>query len=308
MFDKICSYKNLSFFVLCFLMNILSTFAQAGLPELSPAGGNYLVIDGKDDYAFLDFDKVNVLIKKGTSKFTVEAWIYPISVPENEVSVVLSQQVCFQLVNYNNPDYQETKKNMKEHNIDWKKDDFLLMMWAYEYVADAPNAFFSTGFWPMTISPNKWHHIAFQAQDGESIRICDNFSYTVPQGLTIQHDLSTLAFEEQKDFVLGGYGHTIISQQPAYRWGSFTGYIDEVRISDIPRYDVKGELIPKWKFTPDANTIALWHFDEPYTAKKFRDSSINGYDLTGMNDVKVGPFAVDEHNKLTTTWGRIRNF
>jgi len=158
----------------------------------------------------------------------------------------------------------------------------------------------------LPLSPNKWRHIAFQAQEGEFIRICDNFSHTVPQGMTIQHDLSTLAFEETKNFVLGGYGHPIISQQPAYRWGSFNGYIDEVRISNIPRYDVKGELIPKWRFAPDANTIALWHFDEPYTAKKFRDSSIHGYDLTGMNDVKVGPFAVNENNKLATTWANIK--
>ena len=48
------------------------------------------------------------------------------------------------------------------------------------YVADAPNAFFSTGIIPITVSPNKWHHIAFQVQKGQYIRICDNFSHTVP--------------------------------------------------------------------------------------------------------------------------------
>ncbi len=158
----------------------------------------------------------------------------------------------------------------------------------------------------MTISPNKWHHIAFQAQEGEFIRICDNFSHTVPQGLTIQHDLSTLAFEETKNFVLGGYGHTIISQQPAYRWGSFTGYIDEVRISDIPRYDIKGQLIPQGRFAPDANTIALWHFNERNGSDMFHDSSGNNYHLIGKNGAGTEPFAVNEYNKLTTTWANIK--
>ncbi len=298
-------YNKTFFLMLCFIL--LSISVQADLPEPSPAGGNYLALDGKDDYAVLDYDKFGVLLEKGTKEFTVEAWVYPVSVPEKESSVVLSQQVVFQLVNYDNPDYQETKQNMKEHGIDWKKDDFLLMLWAYEYVADAPNSFFTTGFWPITISPNKWHHIVFQAQDGRFIRIYNNFSHTVPQGMTIQHDLSKLAFEETRDFVLGGYGHPIISQQPAYKWGSFTGYIDEVRISDIPRYDVKGDLIPKGRFVSDRNTVALWHFDESIGIDTFKDSSGSKYHLTGMNGASVrGAFAVDGNGKLTTTWSAIK--
>jgi hypothetical protein len=116
-----------------------------------------------------------------------------------------------------------------------------------------------------------------------------------------------LAFEEQKDFVLGGYGHPIVDQRLGYRWGSFTGYIDEVRISDIPRYDVKGELIPKWKFSTDANTMALWHFDESRGRGIFKDSSLKKNDLVGKNGVDVmNPFAVNGLGKLTTAWGKIR--
>ncbi|MBD3182108.1 hypothetical protein GF312_07440, partial [Candidatus Poribacteria bacterium] len=265
---------TLTSFIITFLsVNIVFVWNAICQPIPSPAGGNYLVLDGMEDYAFLDFDRFDVLLEKGTKEFTVEVWIYPTSVPKDKVSVVLSQQVVIQLANYNNPDYQNVKKNMKDNGIGWRENDFLLIMYAYKHLADAPNNFFSTGYWPMTMSPNEWHHIVFQAQDGQVIYICDNSLHIVPQGITIQHDLSKLEHKELRDFVLGGYQHVIVSQQPAYTLGSFNGFIDEVRISDIPRYDVKGELIPQGKFDSDAHTIALWHFDELHGAKVFRDSS-----------------------------------
>ena len=41
----------------------------------------------------------------------------------------------------------------------------------------------------------------------------------------------------------------------------FDGTIDEVRISDVVRYT--SDFVPSSEpFSPDANTLGLWHFDE----------------------------------------------
>ena len=56
-----------------FMLAIIPLNAKA-FPPASPAGGNYLVLDGVDDYAVLDFKTFGVLLPKGTDEFTVEAW------------------------------------------------------------------------------------------------------------------------------------------------------------------------------------------------------------------------------------------
>jgi len=110
----------------------------------------------------------------------------------------------------------------------------------------------------------------------------------------------------QKDFVLGGYGKEIVNPG-GHGHGSFAGYIDEIRISDVPRYDIKEQFIPQGRFEPDVNTVALWHFDERPGGKVFFDSSPNRYDLAGKNGATVrGSLAVDQRNKLATTWAGIK--
>ena len=43
---------------------------------------------------------------------------------------------------------------------------------------------------------------------------------------------------------------------------SFEGFVDEVRVSSILRYEREGFPIPTAAFTPDEFTLALYHFDE----------------------------------------------
>ena len=89
---------------------------------------------------------------------------------------------------------------------------------------------------------------------------------------------------------------------------SFTGYIDEVRISKDARYDVeKKGFMPDGKFKDDAKTVALWHFDEPGGTQQFSDASGNAHHLVGKNGAKIGDaLAVEAEGKLTTTWGRLK--
>ena len=93
------------------------------LPPPSPAGGNYLILDGKDDYAELNFNSFGILLPKGTDEFTVELWVYPTIPPDfNITASILNQQVMIDVVSNDHPGYQFVKKS-----ITWKKGDLLLI-------------------------------------------------------------------------------------------------------------------------------------------------------------------------------------
>jgi hypothetical protein len=57
----------------------------------------------------------------------------------------------------------------------------------------------------------------------------------------------------------------------------FHGQIDEVRISKVPRYN--GSFTPERYFTPDGDTVGLWHFDEG-SGNVAYDSSSHGRHFT----------------------------
>ncbi len=269
-------------------------------PPASPAGGNYLVLDGVDDYAVLDFETFGILLPEGTDEFTVEAWVYPTKPPaKNTTAIMLSQQVRMRVVSDKHRAYQRIKKF-----IDWEKGFLLLITDAHVagWGGDAVTPYF-----PITLAMNQWHHIAFQAKRKETITIVNDLAKILPQGTTIGHDLSK--FWRPKDFTLGGFGEEIRPPNVGNSfWGSFTGYIDEVRISTVTRYDVaKQNFTPRGKFKKDVKTVALWHFDEPGGMRKFSDASGNAYQLVGKNGAKTSiPLAIEAQGKLTNTWGAMK--
>ena len=111
----------------------------------SPAGGNYLVLDGVDDYAVLDFNTFGVLLPKDTDEFTVEAWVYPTTPPaENTYAMILSQQVEMRAVS-DNDGWKDIKKR-----IDWQKGDFFLIIQGHITVGGRPGG---TGVPPNSTFP-----------------------------------------------------------------------------------------------------------------------------------------------------------
>ena len=129
----------------------------------------------------------------------------------------------------------------------------------------------------------------------------NNWIHSSRRNITLAHDLSSI--ERPKDFTLGGFGEKIGSRKHDHFWGAFAGYIDEVRISTIARYDVdKDGFTPRSKFKNDAKTVALWHFDEPDGTREFLDASGNARHLEGKNGARTGvPIAVEAQGKPTTT-------
>ena len=281
-----------------FLLAFIPLSAKA-FPPASPAGGNYLTLDGVDDYAVLDFKTHGVLFPKDTDEFTVEMWVYPTTPPAGNVyAMVLSQQVEMQIASDNGE-----WENVKER-IDWQEGDLFLIFRWHIVVKDKP----ATRGIIIALSPNRWHHIAYQSDGRQEANIVNDFAMVRkwPKGWPIAHDLSH--FEHPKDFTLGGFGKKIKFPHGDHFRGPFAGYIDEVRISTVARYDVSNDgFTPRDRFKKDRHTLALWHFDEPGGSRKFSDASGNAHHLVGEGGARTGiPLAVEPHGKLTTTWGRLK--
>ena len=288
--------------LVCLLLILIPLSAKA-FPPASPADGNYLVLDGVDDHAVLDFETFGMLLPEGTDEFTFEAWIYPTTPVDkkNTELTILHQQVHMRIVS---DEHLMVVNLVNALNIDPPKGDLILIMNAYRF--GGANAG-KTLFFPFPLALNQWHHIAYQSNGDQAITIVNDLTWILQDGAPIGRVL----FLRPQDFVLGGFGKIIqVAGGPNgnFFWDSFTGYIDEVRISTVARYDVnKKGFMPDDKFKNDAKTAALWHFDEPSGTQKFLDASGNAHHLVGEGGAKTSrPLAVEPDGKLTTTWGRLK--
>ena len=275
----------------CLSLLILIPLSAKAFPPASPAGGNYLALDGVDDHAVLDFETFGYFLPDGTDEFTFEAWVYPTTPPDNKDTslTILHQQVRMLIVS----DEFRTVKNLK--------GDLILLMNAH-----IEGMFGRTVPFPIPLVPNQWHHIAYQSNGHQTITIVNDLVKILQHGFPLGHDLLA---QRPQDFVLGGFGKIIeMPFKDKWFYDSFTGYIDEVRISTEARYDVeKKDFMPDGKFENDAKTVALWHFDEPGGTWEFSDASGNAHHLVGVGGARTSiPLAVEPHEKLTTTWGRLK--
>ncbi|RKU20058.1 hypothetical protein C6503_06675 [Candidatus Poribacteria bacterium] len=283
---KMKTLRNLSIFGCLFLLVFIPLRAES-LPPPSPAGGNYLALDGVDDHAILDLEPFalletfGLLLPKDTDAFTFEAWIYPTTLPKKIDAVILSQQVRLYFRNLG------------------PEGGLRLMGGAYLARARGHAAM---AFGMVKLSPNQWNHVAFQGGKGLNTAVIVNDVARISQGgqgITLADDLSHA--EHPQNFTIGGFGEKIQSRiHGDHFWGHFSGYIDEVRISKVARYNIaKGRFTPpkkREKFKNDAKTVALWHFDEPSGTRKFSDTSGNAYHLVGKNGAKTdGALAIEAH-------------
>ncbi len=119
---------------------------------------------------------------------------------------------------------------------------------------------------PDTLQYEVWHHLAL-VYGPESGPSCEAYvdgqlvAWCGPQNCVPGNGWQT---------VLGAWGYTGYS-------AFLHGAVDEVRISNVPRYsDV---FVPQRRFTPDAATVGLWHFDEG-AGNVAHDSSGHGRHFT----------------------------
>ncbi|RKU20060.1 hypothetical protein C6503_06685 [Candidatus Poribacteria bacterium] len=297
--------RNQSIFTCLFLLVLISLRAEA-MPPPSPAGGNYLVLDGVDDHAILDFEIFGLLIPKDADEFTFEAWVYPTTLPNTDVhTLVLSQQVMMDVTGHDHQGFGGVKVL-----LNLSKGDFMIQGLAH-LARDVGHTIMSLA--PMKFPANQWNHIAFQGGKGRKTTVIVNDFARISggeKGITLAHDadkITSLGGHPQ-DFTLGGCETKKIPFHTLHSWGYFAGYIDEVRISKVIRYNTaKRGFTPQRKFKNDAKTVALWHFDEPSGARAFSDTSGNAYHLMGRNGAETGgTLAVEAEGKLATIWGRLK--
>ena len=143
---------------------------------------------------------------------------------------------------------------------------------------------------------NEWNHIAgtFNSSSG-LISIFLN-------GQMVASETRTTSIPNTTGKLNIGWG-----QGPSYN--SFEGLIDEVRISNIVRYS--NNFSPEYYFQSDANTLALYHFDEG-TGNITDDAS--NYDNNGTiygalwsNDVP-NPTIVEDENGRVISYELYQNF
>jgi hypothetical protein len=123
---------------------------------------------------------------------------------------------------------------------------------SYRISADA-----GTSIWD-----SKWHHIVGTYDD-----VTDILQFYVDGSFisnSVGGSASAIAYDTGKLF-FGTY-------RPSWGYGSFTGYIDEVRISNLVRYSAPFTA-PDSAFSVDANTMGLWHFDESFGSTAYDSST-----------------------------------
>ena len=255
---------------ICFCLFVLIALSANAFPPASPAGGGMLRLDEKHDFVatvkpwFPDEEFEGL---------TAEAWIYFEEPPLLLFFwTIIGQEGRFGLVLHGN--------------------SRSLGAWGYHEGADSGLIAGST-----PVPKGEWVHVTaiYDASAGEGFN-GKGGNWCCPGGHLIKSD---------KPLRIGG----IVPQDPerSHFVGEnvkFQGYIDEVRISNVVRYDGPEWEVPKGKFEVDEHTISLWHFDEAPELSRFTDTSGNGHHLW-RNGVIDG-LAVEAEKKLATTWGKLK--
>ncbi|MFC1464454.1 MAG: LamG-like jellyroll fold domain-containing protein [Candidatus Brachytrichaceae bacterium NZ_4S206] len=137
------------------------------------------------------------------------------------------------------------------------------------------------------VADGQWHHIAVQRRrsdgylwlfvDGQLQAQADG-----PNGDISYRDGRTGALKDPF-LVLGAEKHDAGAAYPSY-----SGFMDELRISNVLRYS--GNFVrPSGSFTPDANTVALYHFDEASGTTITDSSGATGGPSNGVMQVGGNP-------------------
>jgi hypothetical protein len=119
-----------------------------------------------------------------------------------------------------------------------------------------------------------WHHLSV---------VFDNEHITNWDRRAIYLDGVMVVESENTEWTPGLLPSTLPFKAGFNSTSTYDGYIEEMRISNIVRYDGTTYTIPSEPFSKDANTSALWHFNEPPDSTTFYDSSDYGNHLTGHN-------------------------
>ncbi len=137
------------------------------------------------------------------------------------------------------------------------------------------------------VADGQWHHVAVQRRlsDGYLWMYVDGVldaSVDGPNGNISYRDNRSSGYSNDPFFVIGAEKHDAAVEYPSY-----SGFIDEVRVSRVIRYSTAFSR-PTNTFSSDSNTLLLYHFDEG-TGSVLRDSSTVGVPVNGQLRVGGNP-------------------
>jgi hypothetical protein len=129
------------------------------------------------------------------------------------------------------------------------------------------------------LSAGQWHHVAVTHSNTDSVNA------VFFDGVEVNSFVN--GFVPASKVVVGGYDHN-------YQ-GSYQGQIDNVRISNTIRYSGFIDL-SALEISNDANTVALWNFEDGQNSTIMADVSGNGYDMAGEGGSHVNaPFGSSQY-------------
>lgn len=151
----------------------------------------------------------------------------------------------------------------------------------------------------LLVADGNWHHIAVtrRGSDGRMQIFVDGRLDATgwgPAGDIRYRDGRSTSYSNDPYLVIGAEKHDV----DRATYPSYSGWIDEVRISRIIRYE-GGFTPPRAPFTPDGDTVALYHFDEgpegPCTGTVTDATGMNpGACRYGSADRPAGPVYVSD--------------
>jgi hypothetical protein len=240
-------------------LTTLATLLLAGPAIAQNLGTSVLALDGVNDYATAT-DAPFDLGTGASDAFTLETWFYvPYQADEEKTVSLFSKEGSYAVDLFFNRVVDPGGPNEQlQEGIDFTT-------W-----------FASGGSYTLTVyfplDDGTWHHLAAVFNDGL-------FIYVDGQMMQGYGPLTTPLANTSAPFSVGGYpGSTC-----------FPGWLEETRISNIARYSGPLYGVPAVPFVADAQTVALWHFDEAAGATTFADASAHGNDLAGLNGAATAP-------------------
>jgi plastocyanin len=241
--------------LLAVLASLLLVYAMPSAAAAVPFG-NVLVLDGIDDYANIPDNATLDLGDADGEDLTVEAFFY---VPN--------------------------ESNATTDVIFYKGSAYVLSVIFRTTSADTVRfQFWSTNVTSNILSNDTnitagWHHVA---------AVFDNEFTGSNDRVAIYLDGAEFANSTAFEYTPGLNNSTNLLAVGANSGAvPLEGWLDEARFSQSVRY-TGPYSVPTSPFSNDANTRALWHFDEAAASTSFADSSGNGNTLTGQNGAQTG--------------------
>ncbi len=227
---------------------------------LAPLFETVLLVDGESGYANApDSTSLDLGRGDGDEDFTIEAFFY--------ISDLSNDDTVTDLLTRKDGSYS-LYINFNSDESDWVH----FKLWT----GDGGHVILS--HW--TDLSLGWHHIA---------AVFDN-EFTSSQDLMALYlNGSRVSVDDTTEWTPGipnSSSELLVGGVPLGAAG-FGGLIEEMRFSDIVQYSGASYTVPTIPFVSDANTRALWHFNETAGSTVFADNSGNGNALTGHDDAQT---------------------